>query len=403
MVVRSRARLWRRAVLARARGRWIRARALDERSAASEACAPRPVFEVALRVRDPHASIMPTHSRRASHAGDARQRANAGARHPAGLRREIARHTPVARHAIRLSAARRRIVSAPIDAGVAAAICAESARRSGASRMEVEQLPRESLENLPTGITGQGYQWTDLDGEGIAGVLAEESGAWYYKPNRGHGRFGPVQVVRTRPAGEGGRCAADRSRLGWPARARDAHAGHRRIFRSHRRWRAGRRFVRSRSFPLVDFTSANVRLTDLSGDGLADILITDDQAITWHPSLGDSGFGEAVRVRVPWDEEGGPRVLLRAGGSDGVPRRHVGRRSLGSRPRPQRRSLLLAESRPRTLRAESHDGLLAALRRGRHLRRAPARFADTDGSGPTDVVYAGRKGVKVFLNESGNG
>ena len=31
------------------------------------------------------------------------------------------------------------------------------------------------------------------------------------------------------------------------------------------------------------------------------------------------------------------------------------------------------------------------------------RFADVDGSGPTDVIYAGRKGVKIFLNESGNG
>ncbi len=31
------------------------------------------------------------------------------------------------------------------------------------------------------------------------------------------------------------------------------------------------------------------------------------------------------------------------------------------------------------------------------------RFADVDGSGPTDVIYAGRKGVKIFLNASGNG
>lgn len=266
----------------------------------------------------------------------------------------------------------------------------------------VEQLPRESLENLPTGVTGQSYQWTDLDGEGIAGVLAEESGAWYYKPNRGQGRFGPVQVVRTRPAGEGGRAqlidldSDGRLELatltqgtgGYFDRTEDGG------------WTPFRPF---RSFPLVDFTSANVRLTDLSGDGLADILITDDQAITWHPSLGDGGFGEAVRVRVPWGEEGGPSVLL--GQAD--------------------QTVFLADM--------SGDGLtdLVRVRNGEvcywpnlgHGRFGPKvtmdrsprfdedgifdarllRFADVDGSGPTDVIYAGRKGVKVFLNESGNG
>ncbi|WP_271589181.1 SpvB/TcaC N-terminal domain-containing protein [Bradyrhizobium sp. CCBAU 53415] len=267
---------------------------------------------------------------------------------------------------------------------------------------KVEQLPRESLENLPVGVTGQGYQWTDLDGEGIAGVLAEESGAWYYKPNRGQGRFGPVQVVRTRPASEGGRwqlidldsdgrlelATLTQGTGGYFDRTDDGG------------WTPFRPF---RSFPLVDFTSANVRLTDLSGDGLADILITDDQAITWHPSLGDGGFGEAVRVRVPWNEEGGPRVLL--GQAD--------------------QTVFLADM--------SGDGLtdLVRVRNGEvcywpnlgHGRFGPKvtmdrsprfdeegifdarllRFADADGSGPTDVFYAGRQGVKVFLNESGNG
>jgi len=267
---------------------------------------------------------------------------------------------------------------------------------------KVEQLPRESLENLPTGVTGQGYTWTDLDGEGIAGVLAEESGAWYYKPNRGQGRFGPVQVVRTRPAGEGGRsqlidldsdgrlelATLTQGTGGYFDRTDDGG------------WTPFRPF---RSFPLVDFTSANVHLTDLSGDGLADILITDDQAITWYPSLGDGGFSEAVRVRVPWNEEGGPRVLL--GQAD--------------------QTVFLADM--------SGDGLMDLVRvrngevcywpnlgHGRFgpivtMDRSPRfdedgifdarllRFADTDGSGPTDIIYAGRQGVKVFLNESGNG
>jgi RHS repeat-associated protein len=269
-------------------------------------------------------------------------------------------------------------------------------------RWAVERLPRESLENLPAGITGSGYTWTDLDGEGIAGVLAEEQGAWYYKPNRGQGRFGSVQVVRPRPAGAGGRAqlidldSDGRLELATLAQGtggyfdRSDDAG----------WTPFRPF---RSFPLVDFSDPNVRLTDLSGDGLADILITDDHAITWHPSLGDGGFGEAVRVRVPWEEEGGPRVLLGQadqtifladmsgdGLADLVRVRNgevcywpnLGHGRFGAK--------VTMDGSPRF----DEDGLFDARR---------LRFADTDGSGPTDLLYAGRKGVKVFLNESGNG
>jgi RHS repeat-associated protein len=267
---------------------------------------------------------------------------------------------------------------------------------------KVEQLPGESLENLPAGVTGQGYQWSDLDGEGIAGVLAEDSGAWYYKPNRGQGRFGPVQVVRAKPAGEGGRSQLidldSDGRLELATLTQGAGGYFDRT--DDGGWTPFRPF---RSFPLVDFTSADVRLADLSGDGLADILITDDEAITWHRSLGDGGFGEAVRVRVPWDEQHGPRVLLGQadqtvflgdmsgdGLTDLVRVRNgevcywpnLGHGRFGAK--------VTMDRSPRF----DEDGIFDA----RLLR-----FADTDGSGPTDLIYAGRRGVKVFLNESGNG
>lgn len=272
---------------------------------------------------------------------------------------------------------------------------------AGPRKWVIQDLPAESLENLPAGISGQGYQWTDLDGEGIAGVLSPQQGAWFYKPNRGHGRFGSTQVVRDMPVLEGGRSQLvdldGDGRLEFAALGsgtggffdRTGDAG----------WAPFRPF---RAFPLVDFSDPNVHLADLSGDGLADILITDDEAITWHPSLGDSGFGEALRVRVPWNEERGPRVLL--GQAD--------------------QSVFLADM--------SGDGLtdLVRIRNGEvcywpslgygrfgakvTMEGAPwfdeegifdarrLRLADTDGSGPTDLIYAGGDGVKVFLNESGN-
>ena len=47
----------------------------------------------------------------------------------------------------------------------------------------VQEVDAESLENLPVGLDGAAYQWTDLHGEGIPGILTEQAGAWFYKRN----------------------------------------------------------------------------------------------------------------------------------------------------------------------------------------------------------------------------
>src|SRR5262249_12464864 len=41
----------------------------------------------------------------------------------------------------------------------------------------------ESLQNLPVGLDDRDYQWVDLDGEGLSGILAEQAGGWFYKRN----------------------------------------------------------------------------------------------------------------------------------------------------------------------------------------------------------------------------
>ena len=47
----------------------------------------------------------------------------------------------------------------------------------------VEEVDPHSLENLPIGLDGSAYQWIDLHGEGIPGILTEQAGAWFYKRN----------------------------------------------------------------------------------------------------------------------------------------------------------------------------------------------------------------------------
>ena len=83
----------------------------------------------------------------------------------------------------------------------------------------VQDVDAESRENLPVGLDGAAYQWTDLHGEGVPGILTEQGGAWFYKRNlspvnvrladgaaRTEAKVEPVEPVTARPnlALEGG-------------------------------------------------------------------------------------------------------------------------------------------------------------------------------------------------------
>jgi len=178
---------------------------------------------------------------------------------------------------------------------------------------EVHQLSPEALANLPAGLDGTAYQWVDLNGEGLSGVLARQGGAWYYQPNLGEGRFAPPRMLATQPATAGrgsqqqlldlaGDGHLDLAELGGPMPGcyqRSEADG----------WQPFRPFL---TCPNISWDDPNVRMVDLDGDGLADVLITGDDAFTWYPSFGLDGFGDACRAfsADPWSEEPGPRLML---------------------------------------------------------------------------------------------
>jgi hypothetical protein len=91
----------------------------------------------------------------------------------------------------------------------------------------VKKVTAARLENLLAGLDRVAYQWTDLHGEGIPGVLTEQAGAWYYKRNlspinkrRENGtvcteaKFAPVEVVADKHNLPGWRGAAHGSGRG---------------------------------------------------------------------------------------------------------------------------------------------------------------------------------------------
>jgi hypothetical protein len=140
----------------------------------------------------------------------------------------------------------------------------------------------------------------------------------------------------------------------------------------------------------------------LNGDGHADVLITEGEAIRWYPSEIEAGFGAAEQVRTPPDEERGARLVF----ADGT------------------QSIYLADM--------CGDGLtdLVRIRNGEvcywpnlgygrfgakvTMDNAPrfdnvdqfsqqrVRLADIDGSGTNDIIYVARDGVRLYFNQSGN-
>jgi RHS repeat-associated protein len=282
---------------------------------------------------------------------------------------------------------------------------------------QVLGLDADSLANLPEGLDGARYQWVDLDGEGLSGLLTDLDGGWGYMRNLSplartplpdggiatRARFAPLAPLATLPAGRelGGRTQLlDLSGAGrLDAVALDDPAPGFFERTPDRGWQPFRSFA---SLPRRDWSEPNLKFVDLTGDGLADVLLTEDGLFTFYPSLGQDGYGEAELARTPWDEERGPRVVL-ADGSQTVFLADLSGDGLADLVRIRNGEVcywpnlgygrfgarVTMDGAPRFADEERFDP--------RRLR-----LADVDGSGTADLLYVGEDGVQVCFNRSGN-
>jgi RHS repeat-associated protein len=276
------------------------------------------------------------------------------------------------------------------------------------SRPSIGRAPRdvgpEALQNLPVGIDPAAYQWVDLDGEGLSGILARHGDAWFYKANLGGGRFAPQRMLPAQPAtAPAGRRAQlldlasdghlDLAELGGPVPGFYERT-------EERGWLAFRPF---RSQPNISWDDPDLRMVDLDGDGLADVLITGDDAFTWYPSLGYEGFGDSRRAYHPWDEETGPRLMfadpeqavyladMSGDGLSDLVRVRVGEICYWPNVGFGRFGAKVTMDRCPWL--DEPD----------HFDQRRVRLADVDGSGNADLIYLHPGGTRLYLNQSGNG
>lgn len=275
--------------------------------------------------------------------------------------------------------------------------------QSHAWNKEVKTIESEDLVHDPIGLDEAEYQFTDLFNEGLSGILTEQGSGWYYKYNLGNGKFERAKLVSPKPSFVG---------LGSQLQLMDLDAdGGKQIVNlnnepkgyyelsDEEEWQAFRSFEH---LPNINMSDANTRMLDLNGDGKPDILITEDQVLTWYESLGRKGFKTSQRTVKPIDEETGPHIVFA----------------------DAKQTIFLADM--------TGDGLSDIVRirnsevcywpnlgygqfgRKVAMDNAPVfdypdaftptylRLADIDGSGTTDIIYLGKNKFSCWMNLSGN-
>lgn len=283
---------------------------------------------------------------------------------------------------------------------------------------------RESItKSLPSGVDGINSQWTDLYGEGLQGILYEDTGAWWYRRNKGDKRYyeydpttpgaspellmDAYSQVFTKPATVGTSLRTQLTDLnsdGLPELQvqEQEMAG----YYEHDRQGDWKYFKTFNTHPTVDWNDPNLRMIDLTGDGYADLLITEEHCLSWYASLvkegTKEGYSEAKQVAKALDEKQGPSIVfedleqviyladMSGDGLTDIVRVRNG--SVGYWPNL----------------GYGHFGKLVQMDNAPYVDhpdlfdRRRVRLADIDGTGTADFMYFNKDAVDYWPNKSGN-
>ncbi|EPS41108.1 hypothetical protein H072_4973 [Dactylellina haptotyla CBS 200.50] len=265
-----------------------------------------------------------------------------------------------------------------------------------------EPFDETSSANL-AGMLAAGYEWVDIDGDGLSGLLACLEGSFYYKKlsiEDNKPILKPITQLDSIPNITGG-VFTDINGDGQAEYVLDTAMQpgfYPRTSKNNERFDNFKPFE-SRTNIDVDRTRSSSHL-DLTGDGLADLLVEDQDALAWYRSLGVKGYDEAKRGNIPRDLPNFSQAdssvgvffadMTGDGLSDIVYIRdaivsywpNLGYGNFGSKV--------------------VMDNFLF-LDRNELFDSSRVKFADIDGSGTADIIYTSSVGkVKVYFNQSGN-
>lgn len=279
---------------------------------------------------------------------------------------------------------------------------------------QVRVVDRENIANAPAGLTGN-YQWVDLYGEGINGILTEQAEGWFYKSNFGdidedhQVHFSQALPVIPKPSfaglSSGALSIQDLEANGQKQVVVNSPGmqGYYELtsLNNVNDYKPFQSFERIANINLQD---PNTRLLDLNGDGQPELVMTEECLFVWFTPDGKKGYGEAEYAAKVLDEEKGPALVFAT--------------------KDQQESIFLADM--------TGDGLtdIIRVRNGEicywanmgygqfsakvTMSNAPVfddpflfnpqylQLADISGTGATDIIYLGKNQFRAFINLSGN-
>src|SRR5262249_26298269 len=144
----------------------------------------------------------------------------------------------------------------------------------------------------------------------------------------------------------------------------------------------------------------NLKFVDLTGYGIADILITEQERLDWYPSLGTEGFGPREQIYLSSDEERNP-VLLFADGTQSVFLASMVGDGLSDLVRVRNGEICYWPNR-----GYGRFGPKVTMDHAPWFDTPEAfdqrriRLADIDGSGVTDIIYLGQEQIGLYFNQA---
>ena len=152
------------------------------------------------------------------------------------------------------------------------------------------EFDSSSVGDIPGGFTSA--EWVDLYGEGIAGLLMDCGGKWYFKHNLGNGRLSSASEVGDRPVPGTPSGLADVEGNGVLALVENSgvNAGASFLDESGK-FGPRRKFG---SVPWIDWEKSNIKFMDLDGDGRSEVVVAEDGRIRVYLSGGMKGYGNAI-------------------------------------------------------------------------------------------------------------
>ncbi len=152
------------------------------------------------------------------------------------------------------------------------------------------------MENAPSSyLSNQDNTLMDIDGDGLSDFLKTEAGNWRYRINLGDDTFDQERVFELSPS-----FSLSNSYASFCDIDGDSIADLITIFSDHIKYMRGNygasfdRSVEISPGLSIDINDPDVRFSDQNGDGLTDILISSDDGIFFVKNLGNGRFSEPV-------------------------------------------------------------------------------------------------------------